>query len=97
GSEGGGGSMPLPALLGLVVAAHADPAAPAPETDAATGRPVQYAKKTEIEFEKVDVKATADVPEMVLVIDPPRGRYGSFIDLRRSFNEEMKASVDDVR
>lgn len=67
------------------------------ETDAESGRSIKYKEKTEIDFEDVDVNGELVKPSGQLLLDRKRASFNPLIRLRQDFNDEMKASVDEVK
>lgn len=82
-------------LVGLTAAAA--PAFAQDETDADSGRQIKYKERTEIDFEGVDVTGELVKPEGTLLLDRRRASFNPLIKLREDWNEEMKASVDEIR
>ena len=71
--------------------------APAPaETDDA-GRQIKYKERTEIDFEGVDVTGELVKPQGQLLLDRRKAEFNPLIKLRTDFNEEMRASVDEIK
>lgn len=71
--------------------------APAAEADADAGRSIKYKERTEIDFEGVDVSGELVKPAGALLLDRRKAQFNPLIRLRSDFNEEMKASVDEVK
>jgi hypothetical protein len=86
------------ALVLLAVPFFATPAfaADEDEVDADSGRAVKYKSRTEIDFEDVEVSGELVKPEGSLLLDRKRASFNPLIKLRTEFNDEMKASVDEV-
>jgi len=54
-------------------------------------------KPVEIDFEKVEVNATADGPSLRVVIERPPARFPRAVKLRTDFQEEIARSASEVR
>ena len=54
-------------------------------------------KPVEIDFDKVEVNATADGPTLQVVLERPPARFPPAVKLRTDFREEIAESVNDVR
>jgi len=70
------------------------------ETTAGTddsGQKVLYKKKTEIDFEGLDVNGELVKPSGMLLLDRKRASFNPLIKIRSDFNEEMAASVDEIK
>jgi hypothetical protein len=67
-----------------------------PGTDDA-GQKVLYKKKTEIDFEGLDVSGELVKPSGMLLLDRKRAAFNPLIKIRSDFNEEMAASVDEIK
>lgn len=63
----------------------------------AEGRQVKYKERTEIDFEEVDVNGELVKPQGQLLLDRKRASFNPLIRLRSDWNEEMKASIDEVK
>jgi hypothetical protein len=83
--------------LGMASAAFAQDTAPAPETDAESGRQIKYKERTEIDFEGVDVNGELVKPEGALLLDRRKAQFNPLIRLRTDFTDQMKSSVDEVK
>lgn len=60
-------------------------------------RKVQYKKRTEIDFEGVEVTGEMVKPQGALLLDRKRGSFNPLIKLRADFNDEMDKSVDQIK
>ena len=60
-------------------------------------RTVTYRKKTEIDFEGVDVSGELVKPQGALLLDRKRASFNPLIKLRSDFNPEMSASVSEIK
>jgi hypothetical protein len=67
----------------------------APADDA--GRAVKYKERTEIDFEGVDVTGELVKPQGQLLLDRRKANFNPLIKLREDWNDEMKASVDEIK
>lgn len=76
--------LPLPAL-----AQSEGPEAPPPSP--------RYAQRTEIEFDTLPIDALLVGPSIQVLTEPPRLDFNPLIELRRHFQPEMEASLDEVR
>ena len=83
-------SIPLLALL-------LSPVALAQEVEEPETQKVKYKDRTELDFDGLELSASADRPGMALVVAPPQGTFNPLIKLRTSFSAEMKQSVDEVK
>jgi hypothetical protein len=61
------------------------------------GQKVLYKKKTEIDFEGLDVNGELVKPSGLLLLDRKRASFNPLIKIRSDFNEEMSASVDEIK
>jgi hypothetical protein len=62
-----------------------------------TGRDVKYKKRTEIDFEGLDVTGELVKPQGALLMDRPTAKFNPLIRLRTDFNPEMSASVSEIK
>ena len=60
-------------------------------------RSVVYRKKTEIDFEVVDVSGELVKPQGALLLDRKRASFNPLIKLRTDFNPEMSNSVSEIK
>lgn len=84
-------------LLVFAVGLSASGAAFAQEVDAESGRQIKYKERTEIDFEGVDVTGELVKPQGQLLLDRRKAEFNPLIKLRPNFDEEMKASVDEIK
>ena len=92
-------------LFGVAIALSGTLSGPAfaqdsSETTAGTddaGQKVLYKKKTEIDFEGLDVSGELVKPSGMLLLDRKRAAFNPLIKIRSDFNEEMAASVDEIK
>ncbi len=66
------------------------------EIDPESGRQIKYKERTEIDFEGVDVTGELVKPQGQLLLDRRKAEFNPLIKLRTDFNEEMKASVNEI-
>jgi hypothetical protein len=81
------------ALL-LALPAFAQDEAPAGDD---SGRQIKYKERTEIDFEGVDVTGELVKPQGQLLLDRRKANFNPLIKLREDWNDEMKASVDEIK
>ena len=62
-----------------------------------TDRAVEYKKKTEIDFEELDVTGELVKPQGALLLDRKRASFNPLIKLRSDFNVEMSNSVTEIK
>jgi hypothetical protein len=62
-----------------------------------TDRAVEYKKKTEIDFEELDVTGELVKPQGALLLDRKRASFNPLIRLRSDFNVEMSNSVTEIK
>ena len=67
------------------------------EADPDSGRQIKYKERTEIDFEGVDVTGELVKPQGQLLLDRRKAEFNPLIKLRTDFNDEMKASVDQIK
>jgi len=60
-------------------------------------RAVEYKKKTEIDFEELDVTGELVKPQGALLLDRKRASFNPLIRLRSDFNVEMSNSVTEIK
>ena len=60
-------------------------------------RDIVYKKKTEIDFEGVDVEGQLVKPQGALLLDRKRASFNPLIKLRTDFNPEMSSSVNEIK
>ena len=58
---------------------------------------VRYKKKTEIDFEDVNVDGALKVPHGSYLLEKRQSRFNPLIRLKENFNKEMLDSVQQVR
>ena len=62
-----------------------------------TDRAVEYKKKTEIDFEELDVTGQLVKPQGALLLDRKRASFNPLIRLRSDFNVEISNSVTEIK
>ena len=87
-------SIARTSFRGLVVTALLVASATAMAQD---DRKVVYKKRTEIDFEGVEVAGELVKPQGALLLDRKRASFNPLIRLRTDFDEEMAQSVDEVK
>jgi len=60
-------------------------------------RTVTYKKKTEIDFEGVDISGELVKPQGALLLDRKRASFNPLIKLRADFNPEISNSVTEIK
>ena len=60
-------------------------------------RQIQYQKKTEIDFEALDIEGEMVKPQGSLVMDRSRASFNPLIKLRTDFTPEMSKSVTEIK
>ena len=60
-------------------------------------RTVTYKKKTEIDFEGVDISGELVKPQGALLLDRKRASFNPLIKLRADFNPEISTSVTEIK
>ena len=60
-------------------------------------RDVIYKQITEIDMTGLNINATIEGPDGVLINQPTRLKFNPLIKLRKDFDAEMEQSVDEVR
>jgi hypothetical protein len=60
-------------------------------------RSVKYQKRTEIDFEGVDVSGELVKPQGALLLDRKRASFNPLIKVRTDFNPEMSESVREIK
>jgi hypothetical protein len=60
-------------------------------------RQVEYQRKTEIDFEALDIDGQLVKPQGSLVIDRKRATFNPLIRLRTDFDPEISKSVTEIK
>ena len=58
---------------------------------------VVYKKRTEIDFEAVDVEGTLKKPNQALIMENDRAIFNPLVQIRNSWHVEMIGSVEDIQ
>ena len=58
---------------------------------------ITYNKRTEIDFEALDVEGSLVKPQGALLIERGNVRFNPLIELRRDFNPEMASSINLIK
>ena len=58
---------------------------------------VIYKKKTEIDFENLDIEGELVKPQGALLLERKKANFNPLIKLRQDFNAEMTESVKDIQ
>ncbi len=70
---------------------------PATASSQDDGPNIRYKKKTEIDFEDVNVEGALKVPHGSYLLEKRQSRFNPLIRLKENFNKEMLDSVQQVR
>lgn len=65
--------------------------------DEVEDRKITYNKKTEIDFEDLDVKGTIIKPQSALVLERKQAQFNPLINFRTDWKEEINESVNEVK
>jgi hypothetical protein len=87
----------MPRLLLALSFLAAPLTAIAQSEDEEPARPIVYAKEYELDFEALRLTAEAADDGLEYVVEPKRADFHPFITLRRDFNAELAASIDEVK
>jgi len=66
-------------------------------TAEAQEKDITYNKRTEIDFEALDVEGSLVKPQGALIVERGNVRFNPLIELRLDFNEEMNRSVNLIK
>jgi len=58
---------------------------------------VIYKKKTEIDFEGVEVEGELVKPQTTLTVERRRASFNPFLQIRKDFDKEMHNSVREIK
>jgi hypothetical protein len=58
---------------------------------------IQYQKKTEIDFEGIDVEGELIKPQGTILMERTRTSFNPLIQLRTDWNPEMRQSVGNIK
>lgn len=84
-------------VAGFVVFGLGSSTAFAQESAESETREVVYQKRTEIDFDDVDVSGELKKPSGALVLDQRRAEFNPLLRFREDFDAEMRASIDEVK
>ena len=62
-----------------------------------TDREIEYEKRTEIDFEGIDVTGALVKPQGSLLMERQRTAFNPMIRLRTDFSQEMSESVREIK
>jgi len=60
-------------------------------------RAIEYQKRTEIDFDALDITGEMVKPEGSLIVERSTARFNPLIELRLDWNAEMSASVKEIK
>lgn len=60
-------------------------------------RIIQYQKRTEIDFEAIDIDGELIKPQGALIADRTVATFNPLIELRTDWNHEMASSVQEIK
>ena len=63
----------------------------------AQDRATEYKKRTEIDFEALDITGEMIKPQGSVIIERKRAEFNPLIKIRADFNPEMKDSVREIK
>ena len=63
----------------------------------AEDRTTEYKKRTEIDFEALDVTGEMVKPQGSVIIDRKKAEFNPLIRIRKDFNQEISNSVGDIK
>lgn len=63
----------------------------------AQDRATQYEKRTEIDFEALDISGEMVKPQGSVIIERKKAEFNPLIRLRTDFNQEMSNSVREIK
>jgi hypothetical protein len=58
---------------------------------------IQYQKRTEIDFEALDIDGEMVKPQGSLLMERTKTKFNPLIELRMDFNPEMSQSVNNIK
>lgn len=58
---------------------------------------VQYQKRTEIDFEAIDIMGEMVKPQGSLIIERSNAKFNPLIELRLNWDQEMTQSVEHIK
>ena len=71
-------------LVGLAIAQEDD-------------RTIQYQKRTEIDFEALDIEGEMVKPQGSLLMERQKTKFNPLIELRTDWNHEMASSIQEIK
>jgi hypothetical protein len=63
----------------------------------AEDRNIEYSKRTEIDFEAIDIEGEMVKPQGSLLIERDRTKFNPLIELRMDWDQEMNNSVREIK
>lgn len=60
-------------------------------------RTIQYQKRTEIDFEALDIEGEMVKPQGSLLMERQKTKFNPLIELRTDWNHEMASSVQEIK
>lgn len=60
-------------------------------------RTIQYQKRTEIDFEALDIEGEMIKPQGSLLMERQKTKFNPLIELRTDWNHEMASSVQEIK
>jgi len=60
-------------------------------------RKVVYQKRTEIDFEGLEVEGVLQKPQSSLIIERRQASFNPLIELRQDFNDKIEENTDEIK
>ena len=60
-------------------------------------RAIEYQKRTEIDFDAIDITGEMVKPEGSLIVERSTAKFNPLIELRLDWDQEMAASVREIK
>lgn len=60
-------------------------------------RAIEYQKRTEIDFDAIDITGEMVKPEGSLIVERSTAKFNPLIELRLDWNHEMASSVKEIK
>jgi hypothetical protein len=60
-------------------------------------RTIEYQKRTEIDFEALDIEGEMVKPQGSLLMERQKTKFNPLIELRTDWNHEMASSVQEIK
>ena len=60
-------------------------------------RTIEYQKRTEIDFEALDIEGEMIKPQGSLLMERQKTKFNPLIELRTDWNHEMASSVQEIK